>query len=93
MNSLGDDATRQAYRGQLKEYLMAHIGKLSADSQARIERNSVLRVLDSKEAEDQEIVKQAPRIDSCYTAEARERFLEVQEGTSLLRPVHPGSSC
>src|SRR3954454_5007424 len=47
LNTLGDPATREAWRSALVDYFQSHRGGLSEDSVARLERNP-LRILDSK---------------------------------------------
>jgi len=59
LNSLGDSESRDAYRTVLVDYLSAHRDKLSEDSLKRLERNP-LRILDSKDQGDREIVAGAP---------------------------------
>lgn len=61
INSLGDQASRDAYRQALIDYLTPFKEELSYDSQTRLEKNP-LRVLDSKDAKDQTIVENAPSI-------------------------------
>ena len=61
LNSLGDGESRDAYRKVLVEYLSAHRDKLSEDSLKRLERNP-LRILDSKDQGDREVVAGAPLI-------------------------------
>ena len=61
LNSLGDTASRTAYRQALVAYLKDHEASLSEDSQRRLSSNP-LRVLDSKDAGDREILKQAPEM-------------------------------
>ena len=61
INSLGDSDTRKAYREALIGYLEQHLDALSSDSKRRLHENP-LRVLDSKEKADIEIVKDAPSI-------------------------------
>ena len=83
LSSLGDTETRANFRTVLKDFFEGHKATLSPEGQARLERGSVLRILDSKEATDQPLLQQAPRIDAYYTPAARERFLEVQEGRQV----------
>src|ERR1700761_5217195 len=47
LNTLGDPATRAAWRDALHEHFRGHAANLSEDSRARLERNP-LRILDSK---------------------------------------------
>jgi len=83
INSLGDAQSRAVYRGALLDYLSPYHSDLSADSQARLERNP-LRILDSKDARDREIVADAPRFASFLGEEARAFWDQVQEGLTLL---------
>lgn len=61
INSLGNQESRNNYRNALIDYLKPHYDELSEDSQERLYKNP-LRVLDSKDEKDQEIVKDAPSI-------------------------------
>jgi histidyl-tRNA synthetase len=69
LNTLGDKASRDAYRAALVEYFTAHQSTLSEDSLARLERNP-LRILDSKDEGDRRVVAGAPVIDPYLTPEA-----------------------
>ena len=80
LNSLGGAESQRAYTAQLRDYLEAHRGSLSGDSQRRLERGAVLRVLDSKSAADAAVVASAPRSVDSLTAEDGERFQAVCEG-------------
>ncbi|MDP5210069.1 histidine--tRNA ligase [Microbulbifer sp. 2205BS26-8] len=59
LNSLGNAASRVAYRNALVGYLSEHRAQLDEDSQRRLERNP-LRILDSKSAQTQELLTNAP---------------------------------
>lgn len=83
LNSLGDSESRAAYREALVEYLTSHKAKLSDESQVRLEQNP-LRVLDSKQAEDKEIVANAPRLEEYFTSAARDWFASVTKGLDAL---------
>jgi histidyl-tRNA synthetase len=83
INSLGDEASRNAYRTALVAYLERYKTSLSADSQERLLRNP-LRILDSKDAGDQEIIKGAPSLKDSMSAEATAYFAAVQEYLSLI---------
>jgi len=79
INTLGDAESRSAYRAALVAYFTAHEAALSVESQARLARNP-LRILDSKEPADREIVAGAPVIGP-YLTEAAAAFHEgVKEG-------------
>jgi histidyl-tRNA synthetase len=79
LNTLGDPATREAWRSALVEYFQDHKISLSEDSQARLERNP-LRILDSKDPRDREICLSAPGIDDYLTSEASDFFSAVVAG-------------
>ena len=69
LNTLGDAASRDAYRAALVAYFGAHRDSLSADSRTRLEHNP-LRILDSKDAGDRALVADAPTIYASLTPEA-----------------------
>jgi histidyl-tRNA synthetase len=83
LNTLGDTASRLAYRKVLVEYLNSFRDKLSKDSLERLEKNP-LRVLDSKDENDQKIVANAPLSSEYLTSEARDFFAVVREGLEVL---------
>ena len=70
LNTLGDAASRDAYRAALVEHFAAHRDALSADSRDRLERNP-LRILDSKDEGDRRLVAGAPTIEPFLTDAAR----------------------
>ena len=61
LNSLGDTESRLAYRAALVDYLGAHKDALSDDSKQRLAVNP-LRILDSKDKGDRDIIVDAPRL-------------------------------
>ncbi|MEY4682343.1 MAG: histidine--tRNA ligase [Alphaproteobacteria bacterium] len=83
LNTLGDGESRAAYREALVSYLRGHLASLSADSQARLDRNP-LRILDSKDEGDRRVVAEAPRFDEFLTPAAREFFARVRGGLDAL---------
>lgn len=83
LNTLGDAASRQAYRAALVEYYNLHLGRLSEDSRRRLERNP-LRILDSKDPEDKAVNAGAPAFDAYLTDEARQFFAQVKSGLDAL---------
>jgi histidyl-tRNA synthetase len=83
LNTLGDAASRQAYRKVLVEYLNGFRDRLSKDSLDRLEKNP-LRVLDSKDESDQKIVADAPLYGDYLTSEARDFFAAVRDGLETL---------
>ena len=79
LNTLGDAATRDAWREALVAHFEAHRGELSEDSVARLAKNP-LRILDSKDPRDRPAADSAPDIDAYLTAEARAFFDAVTAG-------------
>jgi histidyl-tRNA synthetase len=69
INTLGDLDSRANYRAALVAYFSAYADKLSADSKTRLEKNP-LRILDSKDQGDRELLANAPLIYDHLTADA-----------------------
>lgn len=76
INSLGSDETRLNYKKILVNYLTANKERLSRESQTRLETNP-LRVLDSKDEQDNEIIQNAPNILNYLDKESKNHFDEV----------------
>ncbi|NGX39661.1 MAG: Histidine--tRNA ligase [Chlamydiae bacterium] len=81
LNSVGDVSSRERYRKALRTFLQPKFEDLSAESKVRFEKN-VLRILDSKNGEDQKLLEGAPSILDFLSEEAKEHFDRVQ---SLLK--------
>ena len=77
LNTLGDKASREAYRAALVAHFAQHRSQLSEDSLARLERNP-MRILDSKDESDRRIVGSAPTIGNYLTRSAAEFYAAVQ---------------
>ena len=77
LNTLGDKESRENYRQALIDYLEPFEAQLSDDSKERLHKNP-LRVLDSKDKNDQEIVANAPSILDYLTPSAVEHFEQVK---------------
>ncbi|MGX7418807.1 histidine--tRNA ligase [Carnobacterium gallinarum] len=77
INSLGDITSRDTYRSALIAYLEPFTEQLSTDSKARLHKNP-LRVLDSKDKGDREIVKDAPSILDFLNEESLQHFEMVK---------------
>ncbi len=74
VNSTGCPACRPAYLADvLVPYLRGYQDRLAPEDQRRLERNP-LRVLDSKEAQSQPIIQDAPRIINYLCDECRRHF-------------------
>ncbi|MBO6622907.1 MAG: histidine--tRNA ligase [Balneola sp.] len=83
LNSVGDPESRENYKSVLKEYLKPHFDELSELSQKRFEKNP-MRILDSKEPEDQQFIKNAPVISDHLNEESKVHFQQVCEMLSSL---------
>jgi histidyl-tRNA synthetase len=83
VNSLGDLADRERYINALREYFASNSEALSVESIATLERNP-LRVLDSKRAQDQDVIARAPTINEFLSDDAREHFSAVCKGLDQL---------
>jgi histidyl-tRNA synthetase len=78
INSLGIPEERAEFSNALKEFVADKKNQLSEDSQRRLDTN-VLRILDSKNKTDQEIIKDAPSILDFLGSESLEHFESVKE--------------
>ena len=83
LNSVGTLQDRIVYIEALSEYLEKQKGFLSTEAQETLSSNP-LRVLDSKRAEDIEVVSQAPIILEHLSEEANNHFSKVEEGLKKL---------
>lgn len=76
INSLGSNDCKKRYEKALKEYFEKFKDKLSEDSKVRLEKNP-LRILDSKDEGDRELLKNIPTIDQFYTDEEKEFYSNI----------------
>ena len=83
LNTLGDSKSRSDYRDALITYFTDHRANLSEDSVDRLHRNP-LRILDSKDLRDQEIVFNAPIMDDYLNAASQDFFSSVCDGLDAL---------
>jgi histidyl-tRNA synthetase len=79
LNSVGDAEERARYNVALREALLPVKDQMCADNQRRAETNP-LRVLDSKEEADQEIIDGLPKIAEFLGDASREHFAQVLAG-------------
>jgi histidyl-tRNA synthetase len=77
LNTLGDPASRHAYRDVLVEYFNDHRDRLSEDSRDRLTRNP-LRILDSKDEGDRRIAAGAPLLSEHLNQASVDFFGEVR---------------
>ncbi|MDP4651039.1 MAG: histidine--tRNA ligase [Haliea sp.] len=78
VNSIGNSASRQAFRAALVEYLSAHHAALDEDSQRRLLSNP-LRILDSKHPGTQAVLTHAPLLADYLDDESKADFVRVRE--------------
>ena len=83
LNSLGSRDDRQAYRDALVAWLTERQDQLDVDSQQRLATNP-LRILDSKNPQTQELLKNAPNLEQSLSDTSRERYEQVKAGLSAL---------
>ena len=86
LNTLGDVESRAKYRQALHDYLQPFRDRLSAESRARLQRGSVLRILDSKYTGDQQLVQHVdcPKLMDYMSPASRRRFDQVRQGLEAL---------
>lgn len=77
INSLGKPESREIFKEELKGYLLKFLPEMSADSQKRYETN-VLRIFDSKDKKDIEIMQNAPKLLNYLDEESLKHFETVQ---------------
>ena len=78
VNSIGSEDDRQNYLVELVGYLRSKRAYLSEDSKKRINRNP-LRILDSKDEQDIEVVQDAPQIIDWLSQDSKDYFMKVLE--------------
>ena len=83
INTLGDDASRAAYRQALKAHFQEEIHTMCPDCQRRYEQNP-LRILDCKIDREKEIMKSAPKMEQYLNEESKAYFEEVLKGLDAL---------
>ena len=77
LNTVGDAASREAFREALVAYLAPRTAALSEDSRRRLGSNP-LRILDSKHRGDRAILDEAPELADHLTEPARRHFAAVR---------------
>ncbi|MCB0357582.1 MAG: histidine--tRNA ligase, partial [Bdellovibrionales bacterium] len=84
INSIGDAKSRHSFREALVDYLEKYKNELSEDSQKRLAINP-LRILDSKNTRDQEILSEAPTLNSYLNSTSKNFFDQITEGLNCLK--------
>jgi len=77
INSLGIPESRENYKNILRKFLESKLKKLSEDSRKRFDTN-ILRIFDSKDETDQEIMSKAPLLIDYLDDESLKHFEEVK---------------
>jgi len=83
LNTLGDTESRNRYREALVTYFNDYVDELSPDSQDRLQRNP-LRILDSKNERDRDIVAGAPVFEQFLNEDSMAFFATVRDGLDAL---------
>ena len=78
INSLGSKDDQLSYSRLLKKYLSDFKNQLSETSITRLDKNP-LSILDSKDPEDTEILKNAPKISEHLSNESKNYFEQVKK--------------
>ena len=78
LSSIGSDDCRNKYKNALIKFLEPHKNKLTDVSRERLKHNP-LRILDTKNEDEINILKAAPIIGDFYTNEDREHFENLQK--------------
>lgn len=84
INSVGDLKSRSDYQEALSQYLRPYFSELSLDSQNRLAKNT-LRILDSKDLKDQEILQNAPLLSQFLTQESKNHFATLLQRLDQLK--------
>lgn len=77
INSVGDPESRAAYKEALQNYFRPHLDEMSEISRERFEKNP-MRILDSKEEEDQNFIDDAPVITDYLSKETEAHYAKVK---------------
>ena len=83
INTLGDDASRSAYREALKKHYKDHLHEHCRHCHRRYEQNP-LRILDCKVDHDNPIVQSAPQLSDYLNDESKEYFQRVLNALDAL---------
>lgn len=78
INSLGNKNTLILFKKELSNYFKNHEKDLSEESQKKIQINPI-RILDSKNLNDQELNKNSPKISDFFSKEENNKFLSIQK--------------
>ena len=77
INSIGSQKDQQEYSRKLKDYFSKYKKDLDEDSLKRLEKNP-LRILDSKNQDLENLIKDAPKIDQSISKESQDKFSSIK---------------
>ncbi len=77
INSIGSQKDQQEYSRKLKDYFSKYKKDLDEDSLKRLEKNP-LRILDSKNQDLENLIREAPMIDQSISKESQEKFSAIK---------------
>lgn len=83
INTLGDSEDRANYREALVSYFADNFSQLDEDSKNRLTKNP-LRILDTKNPDMQDLIKNAPKLIDCIKQESKDKFNEFCAGLDKL---------
>ncbi|MFV0382200.1 MAG: histidine--tRNA ligase [Breznakia sp.] len=83
VNTLGDEASRNAYRDALKEHFKGDIDTMCSDCKRRFNQNP-LRILDCKLDANKEVMKSAPKIHAYLNDVSKAYFKQVLQNLDAL---------
>ena len=92
LNTLGNSASRQAFRDALVAYLQAYKDDLDEDSRRRLDSNP-LRILDSKVEQTQALLVAGPVFQDYIDAESMDHFAQLRrllDDQKVAYRVNPG---
>lgn len=78
INTLGDADARNAYRSALRSYFEPHLDRLSETSRRRLDTNP-LRILDTKDERERELVAEAPILIDYVDDAGRDHYEQVKQ--------------
>lgn len=84
INCLGSVNDRETYKKELVSYLSKSVSELSEESQNRLKTNP-LRILDSKSEQDQNLLKEAPKLLNYLNENSLKEFENIQ---ALLKAIN-----
>ena len=82
LNTIGEPAERKEYILKLKDYLLKYSNDLSETSKRRLEKNP-LRILDTKDKKEKEILENAPSLYEYLSTESKSNFNNILNALAI----------